>query len=273
MPQPSLVVVSDLDGTLLDHATYDFAPARGALDRLRDEGIPLVLCTSKTRAEVEPLREAIGNRDPFIVENGGGVFIPVGYFPFDIADAERRGDYWLVSIGDPYPDLVRALEQAALATGVRVQGFASMSDEAVAEATGLALREARLARDREFDEPFVILDVERGPALLARIKYGGKQWTRGGRFYHIIGASNKAVAVNRLIELYRRSLGSIQSVGLGDAPNDAGFLSVVDIPIVIASSHATRLRTLVPRARVTNLPGPAGWSEAVVALLSQRRAP
>jgi mannosyl-3-phosphoglycerate phosphatase len=272
MPQPSLVVVSDLDGTLLDHTTYDFAPARRALDRLRNEGIPLVLCTSKTRAEVEPLRDAMGNRDPFIVENGGGVFIPVGYFPFDVEDAELRGDYWVVSIGDRYADLVGTLERASLETGVRVQGFATMSDEAVAEATSLSLAEAHLARDREFDEPFVILDAERGQELLAAIKHAGKQWTRGGRFYNITGASNKALAVSRLAALYRRHLGVTRTVGLGDAPNDAGFLSVVDIPIVVASPHATRLRALVPRARVTDRPGPAGWNDAVLTLLDQPRA-
>ena len=271
MSRESLVVVSDLDGTLLDHSTYDFEPARGALDRLRDEGIPLVLCTSKTRAEVEPLRATLGNGDPFIVENGGGVYMPAGYFPFEIEGAELRGAYQVLSIGDRYPDVVRALERASLATGVRVVGFASMSDDAVADATGLTLHEARLAREREFDEPFMILDIERTRDLLAAIKREGKQWTRGGRFHHITGASDKARAVSRLIALYRQHLGPTRTVGLGDAPNDAGFLGVVDVPIVVASARFAQLRALVPHARVTRSPGPAGWNEAVLALVDKRR--
>lgn len=270
MSLESLVVISDLDGTLLDHSTYDVEPARRALDRLREEGIPLVLCTSKTRAEVEPLRAALRNGDPFIVENGGGVYIPDGYFPFDVEGAEPRGTYRVVSIGDPYPDLVRVLERASLATGVRVLGFASMSDDAVAEATGLALHEARLARQREFDEPFMILDPDQAPDLLAAIERQGKQWTRGGRFYHITGPSDKARAVSRLIALYRRHLGPTRTAGLGDAPNDAGFLGVVDVPIVVASSRLAQLRALVPHARVTERAGPAGWNEAVLALLDAR---
>ena len=267
MPPESLVVVSDLDGTLLDHSTYDFTPARSALDRLRGDGIPLVLCTSKTRAEVEPLRAALGNGDAFIVENGGGFYVPAGYFPFEIEGAERRGAYWLVSIGDPYPDLVHVLERASLATGARVLGFANMSDEAVAEATGLTLHDARLARERDFDEPFTILDPDRTPDLLAAIEREGKQWTRGGRFHHITGGSDKARAVRQLMALYRRQLGPIQTVGLGDAPNDAGFLGAVDVPIVIASSRVAQLRALVPHARVTKHAGPAGWNEAVLELL------
>ena len=86
-----LVVFSDLDGTLLDHDTYSFDAARPALERLRVDGVPLILCTSKTRAEIAPLRRALGNTHPFISENGGAVFIPAGYFPFALSGAERFG--------------------------------------------------------------------------------------------------------------------------------------------------------------------------------------
>jgi len=83
-PRRQLVVFSDLDGTLLDHDTYSFDDARPALERLGHAGVPLVLCTSKTRAEVEPLREALDNDSPFIVENGGAIMIPDGYFSVEI---------------------------------------------------------------------------------------------------------------------------------------------------------------------------------------------
>src|SRR4051794_3392531 len=99
MSDAALLVLSDLDGTLLDHTTYAFDAARAALERLRDARVPLVLCTSKTRAEVEPLRAALDNAHPFIVENGGAVYVPVGYFPFGIEGAERRGDYAVVPLG------------------------------------------------------------------------------------------------------------------------------------------------------------------------------
>ncbi|MFQ5696467.1 MAG: mannosyl-3-phosphoglycerate phosphatase, partial [Terriglobia bacterium] len=49
---PRLIVFTDLDATLLDHQTYSWAAAEPALRRLRLLGIPLVFCTSKTRAEV-----------------------------------------------------------------------------------------------------------------------------------------------------------------------------------------------------------------------------
>jgi len=68
------IVFSDLDGTLLDHRTYDYSPALPALAKLQEKQIPLVFCTSKTAAEMIPFRKEIKNKDPFIVENGGGRF-------------------------------------------------------------------------------------------------------------------------------------------------------------------------------------------------------
>jgi mannosyl-3-phosphoglycerate phosphatase len=271
MPRVPTVVVTDLDGTLLDHETYSFDAARPALDRLRDERIPLVLCTSKTRAEVEPLRTALANSHPFIVENGGGVYIPDGYFPFPIADAIQRESAWLLRLGDSYADLVAALARASHASGVMVRGFSTMSDADVAAATGLALPDARLARRREFDEPFEILDRGRERDLVTAIEREGKRVTKGGRFHHIVGSNDKAVAVRRLVALFARHRGAVRTIGLGDAVNDAGFLSVVDEPILVASSRVEQLRTLLPRAPVTDLPGPAGWNGAVLARLNEGR--
>jgi mannosyl-3-phosphoglycerate phosphatase len=90
-----LVLITDLDGTLLD-ANYSCEAAFPALDLLKRLHIPLVLCTSKTRAEVEAVRHQLGNRDPFIVENGGALYVPDGCLPFDLNTPTRRGAYAVI---------------------------------------------------------------------------------------------------------------------------------------------------------------------------------
>ena len=269
MARSSLVLFSDLDGTLLDHDSYSFDAARDALARLRRDGVPLVLCSSKTRAEIEVLRTEMQNTHPFVVENGGAVCIPDGYFPFAIDGAERRDSVRVVPIGDAYDDLVAALARASRRSGVAARGFAAMTDAEVADATSLPLEQARLARRREFDEPFEILDPAGTPALLAAIEAEGKRWTAGGRFHHILGASDKGAAVRMLTDLYRRHLGAVTTIGLGDAPNDESLLRAVDIPVLIRSPRLDRLRALVPNGRVTSRNGPAGWNDTVLELLDE----
>jgi mannosyl-3-phosphoglycerate phosphatase len=223
------VVFTDLDGTLLDRNSYDCRPALPALERLRREGVPVVFVTSKTRAETEYWRARLHNSDPFVVENGGAAIIPAG----SIAGAPERLEF-----GDRYADLLAALDGASAASGCRVRGFHSMSAAEIAKRCGLSPDLAELARRREYDEAFEILDPERAPALLAAIESHGKRWTRGGRFHHILGAHDKGTAVRALLAFYRQAHPEVRSFGFGDAPNDAPFLAAVDRPSVVRSPKA-----------------------------------
>ena len=80
MPDTPRMLVTDLDGTLLDHDSYDYAAARPCIEHLDELGWPLVLSSSKTASEMKALREALGNSAPFVVENGSAIFIPEGAF-------------------------------------------------------------------------------------------------------------------------------------------------------------------------------------------------
>jgi mannosyl-3-phosphoglycerate phosphatase len=157
-----MVVFTDLDGTLLDSSTYSFEAAREALDELRDRSILVVLVSSKTRAEIEPLRSGLRNEHPFIVENGGTVVVPSAYFPFELAAATTHDQYALVELGTSYSVLRRALKEIERELGVELRGYGDMSLEEIVTRTGLSRPEAELAMQRHYDEPFVV-DHERCP--------------------------------------------------------------------------------------------------------------
>jgi len=263
-----ILLLTDLDGTLLDHDTYSWQPAAPAIEFLRSRSIPWILCTSKTRAEVELLRRAMEHTHPFVVENGGGVYIPEGTFAFPIPGTTPTGSYDLMTLGDAYPSLVRVLNEASAATSVPVRGFHDMTPFEIAAMTAVSEDVAVFSKQREFDEPFYIPGGEEPAPLLRAIESAGKHWTQGGRFYHVIGDNDKTRAVEILIDLYRRKFGAITTIGLGDGPNDAGFLNLVDMPVIIRSPKLDRMKELVPRGRVTDEPGPAGWNQAVMELLS-----
>ena len=266
------VVFTDLDGTLLDHDTYSHRDAKAALEALRARNVPLVFCTSKTRAEVERIRAELENHHPFIVENGGAVYIPQGYFPFPIPQAKAIGGYLVIEIGVPHARVMAALRRAARASGCRVASFHNASVRDVAARCRLTTETARLAKQREYDEPFEILT--RSPAaisgLLEQIEAQGLSWVRGGRFYHVRGRHNKGQAAEVLVELFRRSRPQTITAGLGDSPNDISLPQVVDVPIIIPLRGARGLRSLsLPRAglRVAEDFGPRGWNRAVLQLL------
>lgn len=221
------VVFTDLDGTLLDESTYSFQPALPALAALGRRGWPVVLTTSKTRAEVEELRRRIGLADPYIVENGAAICWPEG-----------GGDFILAA---PHAVVTKGLRDAASECGAAVLGFSEMTLEEVAGRTGLPLEGATLAAQREYDEPFVLLDAGKEGALGAAIERRGLHWSRGGRFHHIFGHLGKGAAVARLMAFYRRNGAAAASIGLGDAPNDAGLLEAVDQAVIVRTPRAEAL--------------------------------
>jgi hypothetical protein len=58
--QDTLLVFSDLDGSLLDIHTYEWQPAMPWLDRLQDNQVPVILCSSKTAAEMLDIQQDLG---------------------------------------------------------------------------------------------------------------------------------------------------------------------------------------------------------------------
>jgi len=273
-----LLIVTDLDGTLLDPETYDIGPAGPVLLRIARAGIPLVLCSSKTRAEIEALQQRLGIHHPFITENGGAIVAPLGYFGRVPHRAVVDGGRFVLALGRPYPEVVYALREVAAAQRVKVIGFSDMTVGDVAEECGLPVLDAQLAKLREFDEPFRLLD--RDPATRSRflkaLHRRGLRAMSGGRFDHVTGDTDKGRAVAELRTLMPEGLGPVVMAGLGDGLNDVSMLREVDLPVIVRSdlNGATgRMLRKVPTAHVTSSCGPAGWAEAVTSLLDGWREP
>lgn len=267
-----VVVFTDLDGTLLDEKSYSFEPARPALEFLRSNNVPLVICSSKTRAEIELYRRRLENSHPFVSENGGGIFIPSGYFgfppPLDPSMVTEEEGYTRITLGERYSRLREAVHELR-DEGFDVRGFGDMDESEVAEMTGISLHEAKLAKMRDFDETFIFGGTEEQKKALERsIRERGLNYTRG-RYFHIMGDTDKGKAVDILIGLYGRKYGDITTVALGDSLNDRPMLRKVDHPVLLKKgdgSHDPQVFfTGLMRARGS---GPAGWNEAVLGLLA-----
>src|SRR4249920_70307 len=274
---PNLIVYTDLDGSLLDGTTYSYEAASPALAALREQGIPLILVSSKTRAEMEPLRQHLDHRDPFIVENGGAVYIPDGLFEFPFERMRTRSPYQVIELGLPYHMLRDVLKQIEDAVETPLHGFGDLSVEAIMQVTGLPHAEAVLAKQREYDEPYLL----EGPQALVeevcrQIVTRGLRWTKGGRLFHMMGDNDKGEAASVLLRCYHRQqrmrghVERIETVGIGDSINDAPLLAIVDYPILVQKPDGSYDPDIqLPRMIRAPGIGPVGWNEAVLELLAQ----
>ncbi len=274
-----MIIFTDLDGTLLNQQ-YSFADAREAVQKIKIMNVLLVLCSSKTRAEILHCRKKLDNTDPFISENGGGVFVPheieTANIECRVTNVELRmkriKDYKVLELGASYDELRDALKELR-SEGFDVKGFGDMTIDEVVKLTGLKPSDAKRAQKREFDEPFIYYGDKKGEVRLKRkIKTKGFNFTKG-EFFHLMGDSDKGRAVNIVKEMYSRKNRKVITMALGDSQNDIEMLQNVDYPIVVqkkdGSYNPQILRNVKGCIKADGI-GPVGWNNAVMELLSKK---
>lgn len=265
--QPRLVM-TDLDGSLLDHHNYDFAPAAPWLERLKQWGVPVIPVTSKTRAELFPLREALGlMATPFVAENGAVIGLPPDWCHARL-DQPGIGDDGVV-IKHPGVDIgfIRArLTVWRERLGICFTRMGELSVQEVMELTGLDDARARDACQREGSEPLLWKDSDEAlESFRAALEGDGLQLTQGGRFWHVMGHSaDKGSAVEWLVKRFTALKGQTPlSMGLGDGPNDITMLEAVDQAVVIRGCHDLVVEPRNSSLYRTQATGPKGWAEGV----------
>ena len=266
MPQSrAIAIFTDLDGTLLDHDTYGWAPARPALDRLKQFSIPLIAVSSKTLAELEHINRASDLFDGLIGENGG--VIALG------SDVEQYG---------PSTERIDgARNQIKSAITVPLDSFRTVEPEVIATETGLPLEDAIRAGQRRCSDPLIWQPTAKDISIARAI---AEQWSlnlvKGGRFHTLSGPSNKGQAMKRMLQRLAvqrfdqdesASRKRFTTIALGDSPNDIPMLAEADYAVQIPSKHGVRTAPLLDHSnlRIAPKPGPEGWNIALNEILDQ----
>ena len=260
----ALIIFTDLDGTLLNSEDYDYRAAIPMLEKLKAQQVPVVPVTSKTRGEVEALRQELNLSAPFIVENGSAVFMAREEQHFAVASLEQQADYYLERLGCTYREARRGLNAIATALNQNLQGFGDLAEAEIEQLTGLTLDAVKRAKMREFSEPFITpqsVDLEQ----LERVaQQQGFQVLVGDRFSHLLGSgAGKGRATRWLIERYLPASAPMVTVGLGNSPNDLEMLETVDIPLIIPGRSGPHPELAKRGWYVAAAPGAQGWAEAV----------
>ncbi|MBP1912177.1 mannosyl-3-phosphoglycerate phosphatase [Thermococcus stetteri] len=224
------VIFLDLDRTVLGD-DYSPEPARGVVESLLRAGFEVVLNSSKTFSEQEYYRKAWGLEGPFIVENGSGIFIPEGYFPFEVEGRKIAG-YRVIELGERYERIRKVLDGIAGEYGLKYYGNSSL--EEVVTFTGLPEELARLAMKRMYSETIFRWEKEGFSEVLVE---KGLKVSRGSRFVNVTGDTDKGKAAKLLLDLYSK-VSPVESYAVGDGENDFPLFDVVDHAFIVGDlSH------------------------------------
>ena len=227
----SLWVVSDVDGTLMDHS-YDLTPAKETIKLLQELSIPVILCTSKTAAEVKVIRKQLNLTDPYIVENGAAIY--------GESLKEVNGE---IILGEKYGKLENILSIISNEINYDLIPLNNISDKEATELTGLKGNSLELMRDRHWSMTFLNPPQAKEDEINICCKKFNVEIFRGNRMSHMLSInSNKGKAIN-LLKKYSKNP-NIKIIGLGDSPNDLPLLLNSDYKIVIPSPNGPNMELI-----------------------------
>ena len=259
------VVFSDIDGTLIDIFTGEFNTTIKFVNDLNRYEIPLVLCSSKTEAEQIELRNMARISDPFIVENGGAVIIPLGYFE-NIPNFESRynifrvGDYQIIELGKPASHIKSILQNIRASSQFRFKSLSDLTIDEISNVTKMSSEAVSRMIQRKYGE--TVLEIESDDLLgfVTRVQDFGLKVIFGGRFFDVTGGNDKGIAVKILVDLYRHKYGDdIVFFGIGDSKNDESMFRCVDFPMLVQRVNGTWDDVNVDGLNKLNGIGPKGW--------------
>lgn len=270
LPVPTdqpLVVFTDLDGTLIDHHTYETRGSEQAMRQLAARGAPLIFCSSKTFAEQTQLQRELGICQPFILENGSAAAIPTDFFPEkNYPVHHREADYEIVE----FAHAGAAVLHAVLSRFSDIRGFAGASDAELSAATGLSGAALQRARQRWYTETLLTpLGEIQAAQINVWIRPDGFVLSRGGRFYTAQSAGvDKGKAVRWMMEQCRHKFSKTPVfAAVGDSPNDRAMLEVVELPFLVQRPDHCWADMEIPGLIRVSGAGPVGFSMAVALML------
>lgn len=248
---------------------YDLASAAKAMDALQSEGTTVIPVSSKTLPELGALASLRTLSSPLIFENGAGISWPLSLAPSHLSQIVDGQAVQLCGTG--YEPLCLLLSDLRQRNGYRFQGFADFSAEQVAQLTGLDVEAASLAKQRQATEPLCWRD---DPGALQRFRADldehSLSLTRGGRFFHVMPATDKGKAAARVAAAYRGALQEpVRTVACGDSPNDMALLEFADACALFPQPDGHYLELSGKPVVCAPQPGAEGWLTTVRSLLAE----
>jgi len=253
-------IVSDVDGTLMDHF-YDLTPAKETITWLQELGIPVILCTSKTKSEVKIIRDDLNLKDPYIVENGAAIY---GEY--------SDGKEWEIILGKSYTFLEKILNDLSENINYKLRPLNTLSDDEVINLTGLEGESLNLMRDRHWSMPFLNPPDTYDEDLKRLCEIYEVNIFRGNRMSHLLSKnSNKGIAIKKLIN--KNNNLNVQIIGLGDSPNDLPLLINSNYKVVISGRTGPN-QLLLNQLKETKFciskkPHGHGWKDEVLKLVTK----
>lgn len=233
--------------SILYLAVDSLIPARGKVIAGLDEfmaaldhaGVPIVWVSSRTRLQLDEPRRKAGHNQPFIGEDGCGVYLPEDYFHLKPEKTVRLGRFTCIPVAERQPAASEALEELTEAAGVEAVPLRSLSPRELAQNSGLPSREAELLRQPDFDELFFLAGASDADVARLRAEASARklQLREHGVLWSLAVGASVQRCVRELTRLYDRALRyHAASVAIGASADAQALFAACDRRVLLTAT-------------------------------------
>ncbi|MGI9010828.1 MAG: HAD-IIB family hydrolase [Nitrososphaeraceae archaeon] len=273
------LIFSDIDNTLLQsyiikegeiYHIEEYGEIKEIVQKLRKNHIPLVLCSSKTRFEQEKIRKYLEINDPYVVENGGAIFIPENYFPIDLEEfglsISRINENLVIELGKSYNRIIETLQEIREIFHIEFIAVHDLSLPELAQKVGISIYDAKLMASREYSETILEININKLDKLKKILNDKGLRILQGTRYNTVSSLHDKGSAISILKKLYsiKYENEKIESIGIGDAFNDIPMFENVDKPFLVRNIQNSYAPMKINNLIRVNGIGQTGWKEIIL---------
>ncbi len=252
----SIIIFTDLDGSLLDRDSFKFDQIKNYLKNLIDDGIIIIPNTSKTEKETKEFINELGSEVPFISENGSsihGLNLINTNFPNKIVLSRDKQE--LIKIFDS--KVPKELQD-------KCKFVSNMNSKQQSDIFGLKNNKLKNALDRKYTIPFLFEgDKIQKNRLLKILRSSSLTMQEGGRVINLGDNTNKLKSMNQVIKIYKKVENKIKVIAVGDNFNDLDMLRNCDLPCLVFNDQFKQDQINIDNLIVSDKPSPEGWADVI----------
>ena len=252
----SLIIFTDLDGTLLHRDNFKFDEIKNYLINLIDDGIIIIPNTSKTEKETEEFLKQLGSELPFISENGS-VINGLNLLKKDLPQK--------LILGRDKNELLKVFNnEVPKNLSVKCKWIYLMDKNVQSNILGLSKDNLNFALDRKFTIPFVFEGTKNEKIELSKIlKTKELTLQEGGRIVNLCDKVSKAKAMQIFLRFFKKDKKKLKTIAVGDNYNDLDMLKNADIACLVFNDQFKQDQINIDNLIVSNKPSPEGWADVI----------
>ena len=253
----SILIFTDLDGTLLNRDTFKFDSIKVFLNKLKNKNIIIIPNSSKTEDEIIEFNNEANFKFPFISENGSIIhnlnFLS-GELPDKIILAKKVHEIQNIFDKNINQDLKSKCKFISnLTTPEQIQIF------------GLPENKLKQVFKRTCTIPIKFEGNNKEKLRLKNILLEiGLDFKDGGRVLNLGDRINKADAMKKIIFMLQNKFKSKpKTIAVGDNHNDLEMLKISDIPCLVKNDKFINKDLQIKNLIISKQTAPEGWVEIV----------